>query len=198
MLLSLYVVLKDNLQTKSKPLISQVEAAINESFEIKLNPSNFEIKSPSFIQYYREMHYDLTSLVKDRFNFFGGLISNIFTLLKKIFVSLFNENVATFKITTIDYKKRISKTTDGVISESTIIANDFVRSKYIKTVKEAESSLAQFIERYISIIEREIKISQADIPNIQQRIQNIESDIQDTERVISKINIINRSVEKLK
>lgn len=195
---SQYLVLKENLQVKSKPVISQVEEAINESFEIKLNPSNFAIKSPSFIHYYREMHYDLTSLVKDRFDFSGNVIFNIINILKKWFSAFFNNNYSTYKITTIDYKKRISQTTDGVISESTIIANDFVRSKYINTVKEAEISLAQFIERYIAIIEREIATRQAKITDISERILNIETDIQDTKNIIRKLVSINRSIEKIK
>ena len=44
---SQYLILKESLQTKSRPVIAQVENAINETFEIKLNPSNFKIKNPT-------------------------------------------------------------------------------------------------------------------------------------------------------
>ena len=127
----------------------------------------------------------------------GGLLSNLYTFISIVVATILKDK-SVYKINTIEYKKRISETTNGVISESTILANDFVRSKYLNTVNEAEVSLSNFIDRYITIIEKEISTRQANITDIPQRILNIESDIQDTQEILKTIFSIKESIEKIK
>lgn len=193
-----YISLKENLQNKSKPVIKQVEKAIDETFEIKLNPSNFEIKNPSFVNYYKEMQYDLTSLIKLRFNFSGVFFPDLLQGIFLLIAMIMDNKYPKFKISSIEYRKRISQTTNGVIAESTVLANDLLRSKYLNTVVEAENSLKQFIDRYIAIIEKEIANRQEKNTNIPMRIANIDADIKQAKILIDQIERLNKSIESIK
>ena len=201
-LYDLFLSLKDNLEKNSKPLIEQVEKSINETFEINLNPTNIDIAIPSFENYYNGMQSEMRTIIRQRFDLSKGIfsLSVISDALQFIISTIFNGDTygKGYKITSVDYKQSISTTIDGVISECSVAANQIINSRYLTTIKDTQSSLSRYIDRYISIIENEIDTKQRDIINIDERIKNLEFDISKTDEILKSINQINKALKNIK